>query len=63
MDRDTLVLVLIVAALVYFNRKPIATVTTESSAVLPDGSTVQLDPLRTVDRTALRNAVDLLMWQ
>jgi hypothetical protein len=63
MNDRTLLVVAVLVALVYFRRKPIASVSTSSTAVLPDGSTVSIDPLRTVDRTALRNAVDLLMWQ
>jgi hypothetical protein len=64
MKRDSLILIGLVVAIVWLSqRKPVASVSTSTTAALPDGSVVQLDPLPTVDRSALRNAVDLLIWK
>lgn len=65
MDRDTGLILLAVLAVVLLARKraPVPSVSTSSTVALPDGSTVALDPLTTVDRSAMKNALDLLLWK
>jgi hypothetical protein len=59
---EILILAAIVVALVLATRKPVPRVSTSSTVLLPDGTRVG-DELPTIDQTALRNAVDLLLWK
>ena len=67
MKTSTLVIAGAALAWLLLRPRPVqASVTTSETVELPNGTTITprtLDPIQTVDRTTLKNAVDLLMWK
>jgi hypothetical protein len=63
MDDETIVVILVVVAMVLLTRRPVPSVSTSSSVLLPDGRTVYLEPVATNDVGGLRDALNSILWQ